>query len=45
MPKGNKRYLLFSKMVEDDMVERINNAIEKFHTFKLKVQAKKGKEI
>ncbi|MCK5100993.1 MAG: transporter substrate-binding domain-containing protein, partial [Desulfobacteraceae bacterium] len=29
MPKGNKRYLLFSEMVENDMIEKINMAIIK----------------
>lgn len=28
IPEGNKRYLLFSKRVEDEVIEKINNAIK-----------------
>jgi len=31
LPKGNKRYLLFSKMVEDKVIEKINRAIKKYN--------------
>ncbi len=30
MPEGNKRYLLFSKMVEDEVIDKINSAIKKY---------------
>ncbi len=30
MPEGNKRYLLFSKKVEDEVIDKINAAIRKY---------------
>lgn len=30
MPEGNKRYILFSKKVEDEVVHKINTAIKKY---------------
>ncbi|MBF0389386.1 MAG: transporter substrate-binding domain-containing protein [Desulfamplus sp.] len=30
MPEGNKRYLIFSKMVEDELIEKINKAIQSY---------------
>ncbi len=28
IPEGNKRYLMFSQNVEDDIIEKINKAIQ-----------------
>ena len=30
IPKGNKRYLLFSKQVADEVIEKINSALKKY---------------
>lgn len=43
MPEGNKRYILFSRKVEDEVIEKINKAIRKYvHGNSEKLTHKRG---